>query len=44
MMLKGPQSWRALIADFQNGKADHAYEPDSQRLLSMIRTRLNQQQ
>jgi len=43
MLLKGPQSWRSLIADFQNRKADHAYEPDSQRLLSMIRTRLNQQ-
>ncbi len=43
MLLKESQSWRELIADYERDAARHAYDADSQRLLSAIRTRLNQQ-
>jgi len=44
MMLKGPKSWRELIADYKKDVAVHAYAPDSQRLLSIILNRLKLQQ
>jgi len=44
MMLKGPKSWRGLIADYGKDAAAHAYTPDSQRLLSIILNRLKLQQ
>lgn len=44
MAMKEGKSWRDLIDEYQNDLAAHAYEPDPQRLLSTIRTRLKNQQ
>lgn len=44
MILKGAKSWREMLNDYNNELASHAYEPDSQKLLSIIRNRLRNQQ
>jgi tetratricopeptide (TPR) repeat protein len=44
MAIKEGQSWRNLIDEYQNDLADHAFEPDSRKLLAIIRTRLKNQQ
>lgn len=44
MLLKKSKSWREVIDEYQKDLAAYAYEPDPKRLLSIILTRLKNQQ
>lgn len=43
MLIKKSKSWNDLIKQYQNDLAAHAFQPDPQKLLSVIRARLKNQ-